>query len=103
MLAELKEELQLLATLQEEHVSRKVVDRSQKRLQRNLDGLQALARCRSMTDFVDVQSSLLRDNVEQAMEHSRRIVKLTIQMAEEAARTVTVQAERTAQRLNRAA
>ena len=103
LLAELKEELQLLATLQEAHVSRKVVDRSQKRLQRNLDGLQALARCRSMTDFVDVQSSLLRDNVEQAMEHSRRIVKLTIQMAEEAARTVMVQAERTAQRLNRAA
>src|SRR3712207_2400762 len=29
-------------------VSREVVERSQKRLQRNLDGLQALARCRSM-------------------------------------------------------
>jgi hypothetical protein len=80
-----------------------VVDRSQKRLQRNLDGLQALARCRSMTDFVEVQSSLLRDNLEQTMENSRRIAELTIQMADEAVRSVTVQAERTAQHLNRAA
>jgi hypothetical protein len=84
-------------------VSREVADRSQKRLQRNLDGLQALARCRSMTDFVEVQSSLLRDNLEQTMENSRRIAELTIQMADEAVRSVTVQAERTAQHLNRAA
>ena len=84
-------------------VSREVVDRSQKRLQRNLDGLQALARCRSMTDVVEVQSSLLRDNLEQTMENSRRIAELTIQMADEAVRSVTLQAERTAQHLNRAA
>ncbi|WP_338105465.1 phasin family protein [Microvirga tunisiensis] len=84
-------------------VSREVADRSQKRLQRNLDGLQAIARCRSMTDVVEVQSSLLRDNLEQTMENSRRIAELTIQMADEAARTVTVQAEKSAQRLNRAA
>ena len=80
-----------------------MVDRSQKRLQRNLDGLQALARCRSMTDIVEVQSSLLRDNLEQTVENSRRIAELTIQMADEATRTVTVQAEKTAQRFNRAA
>jgi hypothetical protein len=84
-------------------VSREMADRSQKRLQRNLDGLHAIARCRSVTDFVEVQSSLLRDNLEQTMENSRRIAELTIQMADEAARTVTVQAEKTAQRLNRAA
>jgi hemerythrin-like domain-containing protein len=86
-----------------QEVSREVVDRSQKRLQRNLDGLQALARCRSMTDFVEVQSTLLRDNLEQTMENSRRLAELTIQMTEEATRTVTVQAEKTAQRFNRAA
>ena len=84
-------------------VSREVVDRSQQRLQRNLDGLQALARCRSMTDFVEVQSSLLRDNLEQTVENSRRLAELTIQMTDEATKTVTVQAEKTAQRFNRAA
>ncbi|WP_052954821.1 phasin family protein [Microvirga vignae] len=86
-----------------QEVSREVVDRSQQRLQRNLDGLQALARCRSITDVVEVQSSLLRDNLEQTVENSRRIAELTIQMAEEATRTVTVQAEKTAERVSRAA
>jgi hypothetical protein len=86
-----------------QEVSREVVDRNQKRLQRNLEGLRALARCRSMTDFVEVQSSLLRDNLEQTVENSRRVAELTLQMADEATRTVTAQAEKTAQRLNRVA
>ncbi len=86
-----------------QEVSREVVTRSQQRLQRNLDGLQALARCRSMTDLVEVQSSLLRDNLEQTVETSRRLAELTLQMTDEATRTVTVQAEKTAQRLHRAA
>jgi hypothetical protein len=86
-----------------QEVSREVVTRSQQRLQRNLDGLQALARCRSMTDFVEVQSSLLRDNLEQTVENSRRLAELTLQMTDEATKTVTVQAEKTAQRFNRAA
>ncbi|WP_134500277.1 phasin family protein [Microvirga pakistanensis] len=84
-------------------VSREVADRSQKRLQRNLDGLNALARCRSMTDLLEVQSSLLRDNLEQTVENSRRIAELTLQMAEEATRTVTVQVEKTTERVSRAA
>ena len=84
-------------------VSREVAERSQQRLQRNFDGLQALARCRSMSDFVEVQSSLLRDNMEQSVENSRRLAELTIQMADEATKTVTVQAEKTAQPFTRAA
>ena len=80
-----------------------MVDRSQKRLQRNLDGLQVLARCRSMTDFIEAQTTLLRDNLEQTVESSRRLAELTIQMAEEATRTVTMQAEKTAERVRRAA
>jgi len=84
-------------------VSREVVDRGQRRLQRNLEGLQALARCRSMTDLVGVQSSLLRDNLEQTLENSRRLAELTLQMTGEATKSVTVQADKTAQRFNRAA
>jgi phasin family protein len=80
-----------------------MAERSQQRLQRNVDGLQALARCRSMSDFVEVQSSLLRDNLEQSVENSRRLAELTLQMADEATKTVTVQAETTAQPFIRAA
>jgi hypothetical protein len=86
-----------------QEMSREVVSRSQQRLQRNLDGLQALARCRSITDLVEVQSSLLRDNLEQTLENSRRLAELTLQMTDEATKTVTVQADKTVQRFNRAA
>ncbi len=91
----------LVRGLQE--VSREVADRGQKRLQRNLDGMHALARCRSMTDLVEVHSSLLRDNVEQTVENSRRFAELTLQMADEAARTMTLRAEKATARVSRAA
>jgi hypothetical protein len=86
-----------------QEVSRECLELSQRRWQKNLDALGQLARCRSITDFVAVQSSLMRDNLEQTLHNSRRIAELTIQMADEAARTVTVQAEKTTQRARRAA
>lgn len=84
-------------------VSRECLELSHKRWQTNLEGLNTLARCRSMTDFVAAQTSLIRDNLEQTMENSRRIAELTRQVAEEAARTVTVQTEKTTSRMGRAA
>jgi hemerythrin-like domain-containing protein len=84
-------------------ISREAFEMSQRRWQRNLEGLNALARCRSLQDLVAVQSSLIRDNLEQTVENSRRLAERTIQMADEAARTVNVQAEKTAARASRAA
>ncbi|WP_243371424.1 phasin family protein [Microvirga solisilvae] len=84
-------------------VSRECVELSQKRWQMNLEGLSALAQCRSITEFVAAQTSLIRDNLDQTLENSRRIAELTRQATEEAARTVTVQVEKTASRLGRAA
>jgi hypothetical protein len=84
-------------------VSREWLELSQQRWQKNLEGLNALARCRSVTDFVALQSSLLRDNLEQTLANSRRIASLTVQVADEATRTMTVQAEKTAQRTSRVA
>jgi hypothetical protein len=84
-------------------VSREWFELSQKRLQTNLDGLNALARCRSMNDFVTVQSSLIRDNLEQTVDNSRRIAELTIQLADEATRTATYEVKQLAERVGRAA
>jgi hypothetical protein len=87
-------------------VSRECFELSQKRMQRNLDGLNALARCRSMADFLAAQSSLIRDNVEQTVDNSRRIAELALQVTDEATRNATGQletVERTVQRPNRAA
>jgi hypothetical protein len=84
-------------------MSREFFELSQKRLQTNLDGLNALARCRSMNDFVTVQSSLIRDNLEQTVDNSRRMAELTVKLADEATRTVTVGVKQFAERAGRAA
>jgi hypothetical protein len=84
-------------------VSREVFELTQKRLQRNLDGLNQIARCRSVADLVAAQSSLLRDNLEQTLDNSRRLAELTIQVTEEATRSATVQTQQAAQRFSRVA
>ena len=84
-------------------VSREWFELSQKRLQKNLDGLSSLAQCRSVQDFMAVQTSLIRDNLEQTLDNSRRMAELTRQLADEATRTVTAQAEKSLQRVSRAA
>jgi hypothetical protein len=93
-----------------EEVSREWFCLTQRRLRQNLDGFNALARCRSTSDFLAVQSSLVLDNLKQTVEASRRLADIAIRMADEATRTITVQAEkttvqveRTAQRASRAA
>lgn len=83
-------------------LSREWLELSQKRLQTNLDGLNALARCRSVNDIVTVQSSLIRDNLEQTVDNSRRMAELTMQLADEATRTVTVGVKQFAERVGRA-
>jgi len=76
-------------------VSREWFRLSQQRLQQNLDGLNALARCRSANEFLAVQSSLVLDNLEQSVEASRRLAEIAIRMADEATKTITVRAEKT--------
>jgi phasin family protein len=84
-------------------VSREWFELSQKRLQMNLDGLRSLARCRSVQDFMAVQTSLIGDNLEQTLANSRRMAELTQQLADEVTRTVTVRAETSPQPVSRAA
>jgi len=84
-------------------VSREWFELCQKRLQTNIDGFNALARCRTMNDFVAVQGSLIRDNLAQTMENSRRMAELTMQLADEASRNTTAEVTQFAERANRAA
>jgi hypothetical protein len=84
-------------------VSREWFELTQKRLQTNLDGLNALARCRSMNDFVTIQGSLIRDNLEQTIDNSRRMTELAMRLADEASRSATVEVRQFAERTGRAA
>ena len=72
-------------------MSQEWLEMSQHRLQKNLDGLNALVRCRSVLDFVAVQRSLARDNLEMTIENSRRVAELSARMVDEATRSVQVQ------------
>ncbi|WP_414474330.1 phasin family protein [Microvirga sp. M2] len=86
-----------------EGISREAFELSQRRWQKNLEHLNALARCRSVTDLAAVQSSLMRDTLEQTVENSRHLAELAIRIADEATRTMTAQAETSAQRIRRVA
>jgi hypothetical protein len=62
----------------------------QERLLKNLEGMTDLLSCRTIPDFVNLQSALVRGNVERMLESSQRLAQLTAQVAQEATWTLTV-------------
>jgi hypothetical protein len=70
----------------------------QERMQKNLDGVNALVRCRTLPEFLAVQSSLIRENLELSLTNSRRIAELSARVTDNATRTATAQIERSARR-----
>jgi len=79
-------------------LSREWFSLTQERLQKNLDDFGALARCRSLPDVMAAQSNLLRDNLEQTVESTRRIAEVATRVANEASQALTAQTK-TAQRV----
>jgi hypothetical protein len=68
----------------------------QERVQKNLDGMNALVRCKSLPEFLEAQSSLFRDNLELTLTNSRRIAELSARVTDTAARTATAETNRAA-------
>ncbi len=69
-------------------ISREWFGLVQGQLKRNMEGLNALTRCRSVQDVVAVQSDLARDNLQQAIDTSRRVAALSVQITGDAVRTI---------------
>ena len=67
---------------------------TQERLQKNLDDFGALARCRSVPDVMAAQGNLLRDNLEQTVESTRRIAEVATRVANEASQALTAQTKK---------
>jgi hypothetical protein len=65
----------------------------QERLLKNLERLTDILSCRTMPDFLSLQSSLVQSNVERMLENSQRLAQLTAQVAQEATQTLTAQAK----------
>jgi phage-related minor tail protein len=81
-----------------QNVSGECLDMVQARLQKNLDGLNALVRCRTLPEFLAAQRSLFRENLELTLDNSRRIAELSAQVASNLARAGTAETGRSADR-----
>ena len=74
-----------------QELSRELLTAVQEQIQRNLNVLGDLSRCRSVQEFVSIQSELLRDNLQHTFEGTRRLTEVSTRVAEEATRTVAQQ------------
>ena len=61
---------------------------AQKQLQRNLEGLSKLARCRSVQDLAATQSGLVRESLQHMVEDSRLIVEISLKAVNDASKAV---------------
>jgi hypothetical protein len=77
-------------------LSQEWVSLVQERLQTNLEGFSALARCRSLPDLIAVQSGLVRTRLEQTINGTRRIAEVNGRVANEAAQAMAAQIANTA-------
>ena len=61
-------------------VSREWVELAQQRLQRNAEGLARLAQCRNLQDLAAVQTELVRENLREMIDNTRRISERSVQV-----------------------
>jgi hypothetical protein len=70
------------------------LDMVQARLQTNLEGMDALTRCRSPMEFMAAQGSLFRSHMELTLANSRRVAEISARLAGQATHTMTAEVER---------
>jgi phasin family protein len=69
-------------------ISREMVEFARKRMEHNMQRVDALAKCRTPHDIVEAQTEFVRDNLEDFVQSTRRIAELAMQMADEASRRI---------------
>jgi len=77
-----------------QEISREWFDVMQDRLAKNIDAINRLAGCRSLQDFLTVQSEITRDQLGDAVNSGRRIAEVSLRVADEAAKVIQAQAGR---------
>jgi phasin family protein len=72
-------------------LSRELVSLTQDQIRRNVEALGSLTRCRSLQEFIALQSELMRDNLQHTLESTRRMAEVSSRMADEATQTIARQ------------
>ncbi|GJD96276.1 phasin family protein [Methylobacterium iners] len=67
--------------------SRNLFDLSQKQFQRNLDGMNKLARAKSVQEFTALQSELMRESLQHMVQDSKAITETSARAVDEATKT----------------
>ena len=70
-------------------ISREWFDFARKSMEQNLHWVDAFARARSPQEIVAAQSDLIRDNLEDFVQSTRRMAEISLQMADEAVRRMS--------------
>ena len=79
-------------------LSREFITLAQEGIQRNVDALGAISRCRSFQELVALQSELMRDNLQHTLESTRRVAEVSTRIASEATQTIARQSGERGQR-----
>lgn len=75
----------------------------QERFQKNAEGVTRLAQCRTLPDLAAAQSDLVRDNLQQLIDVTRRVAERSMQVADEAGKAIAAEKKQAAERFRRAA
>jgi len=84
-----------------QEISQTCLGLARDRLTKNIEALNRLASCRSVQDIVVVQSELVRDNLQQAIDTGRQVAELSVRVAKDAAGPIQAQANRSALEFDR--
>ena len=71
-----------------QELSGEMLKLSRDRLEKNIDALTTLSRCRSIQDVFALQSSLVRGNLELTLQNNRRFAELSVRLADEASQAI---------------
>ena len=86
-----------------QEVSQELLGLTRDRLAKNLEAFNRVLGCRSVQEFVTVQSDLARDNLQQVIDTNRRVAEVSLRIANEAAQVIQGQVDANAKQARRAA
>ena len=86
-----------------QEVSQELLGLTRDRLTQNLEAFNRLLGCRSVQDFVAIQSDLARDSLQQVIDTNRRVAEVSLRIANEASQVIQGQVDANVKQARRAA